>query len=105
VSLEWQNGPRRHEESLQVSLRLLAKQGMLLTAIDRAPRFGLYPTTAWQPGQVVHDNYALPLPSNLTPGDYELAAVLYSPADGEPVLQADLGRVKICAARSHEGKS
>ena len=48
---------------------------------DVPPHAGLYPTTAWQPGEVVKSYHRLTLLPDLPPDDYTLVAGLYNPTD------------------------
>jgi hypothetical protein len=75
---------------LKVSARLLGPGGQVVAAADAEPVSGLYPTTAWRPGEVVVDAYELPLPAGLPPGDYTPLLIVYDPATG-----AELGRVEL----------
>ena len=61
-----------------LSIRLADPSGAIVVQRDMQPRYGLYPTSDWLPGQLLSDRYFLPLPPD-TPGgaDYRLAVVLY----------------------------
>lgn len=50
---------------------------------DNVPAVGFYPTSQWQPGQIVADMHCLQLPPNLTPGPYGLNVGLYEPNSGQ----------------------
>ena len=69
-----------------------------LAAKDSPPGNGSLPTTRWQPGWRILDEYQIQLPPDLPAGDYELDFGLYAadgarlPATGEP---ATLGTVTI----------
>jgi hypothetical protein len=64
-------------------IQLLDREGRLRTQLDRQPVGGFRPTSTWQPGETVRDNYGLELPKDLPPGDYQLIAGLYLPASME----------------------
>jgi hypothetical protein len=57
---------------------------------DRPPVHGWYPTSAWKPGQIISDTHTVPLLPGALAGDLEVAAGLYTPADGQraPVTDA-----------------
>jgi hypothetical protein len=63
---------------------------------DSRPGGGSLPTTRWQAGWRVLDEYQLLLPADLTPGTYTLAAGLYRsdgvrlPAEGPGILLGDV---------------
>jgi hypothetical protein len=59
-----------------------AAGGQQLAGFDGPPVQGDYPTSLWQPGEIVLDNHPLDL-SQLPPGEYILLAGLYNPASGE----------------------
>lgn len=66
---------------------------------DQAPLNGDWPTWAWEPGQIVRDDYPIALPPDLQPGRYELRAGLYRLSDGWRLpVQGSAGRVKDSAA-------
>jgi 4-amino-4-deoxy-L-arabinose transferase-like glycosyltransferase len=54
-----------------------ATGGPLWAGHDGQPDGGHYPTTAWQPGQVILDVHPLTVPTDAPPGDYQLEAGLY----------------------------
>jgi hypothetical protein len=86
----WWRAPHGLDAPLKVSARLLAPGGAVVAAADAEPVAGLYPTTAWRPGEVVVDAYELPLPAGLPPGDYTPVVIVYDPATG-----AERGRVEL----------
>ncbi|MBI4790998.1 MAG: glycosyltransferase family 39 protein [Chloroflexi bacterium] len=53
-------------------VHLLDGEGKLRAQIDMRPRGGAYPTSIWDAGQVLRDDYELRLPNDLAPGDYRL---------------------------------
>ena len=44
---------------------------------DGPPASGLYPTSWWRPGEVIVDRHAIAIPSDVRPGDYQIAVGLY----------------------------
>lgn len=50
---------------------------------DSQPVFGAYPTTAWQPGEIVKDRYDIPIDPNAPAGSYRIAVGLYDRTSGE----------------------
>lgn len=63
----------------------------LIAGHDSRPGNGSLPTTRWQRGWRVLDEYQIALPGDLAPGDYELAIGLYQP--GGEQLPATAGGV------------
>ena len=64
--------------------------GKLWAQKDNEPADGFYPTTSWQAGEIVRDQYLLSIPEDAPAGEYTLRAGLYDarteqrlPATGE----------------------
>jgi len=51
--------------------------GKTLSGHDHQPGGDYYPTEKWKPGEVLLDTHTLPLPKELTTGEYQLATGLY----------------------------
>jgi hypothetical protein len=64
-------------------IHLVDDQGNKVAQVDRVPLAGLYPPTQWKVGQLVADQYELPIPAGLAPGRYTLLMGWY---DGEDRL-------------------
>jgi 4-amino-4-deoxy-L-arabinose transferase-like glycosyltransferase len=71
---------------------------------DARPGDGSLPTTSWAAGDLILDEYQLPLPADIPPGEYLIEAGLYDPAaGGERVESTDpasqdhliLGKVRV----------
>ena len=78
-------------EDYVASVRLLDPDGNPVASVDAQPRYGLYPTSLWQPGLPVADYYELVLPPGTPPGPgYGVEAVLYQARTLKP-----LGAVRI----------
>jgi 4-amino-4-deoxy-L-arabinose transferase-like glycosyltransferase len=76
LSLYWQT-----DEPLAVSYKvfahLLDPTGWIRGQQDNPPVEGTYPTTEWQPGEVIVDRYEIPVASDAPPGRYRLAVGMY----------------------------
>ncbi len=69
-----------------LALRLRDREGQTLASLDTQPHYGLYPTSLWREGELVSDNYVLPLPEGTPPGeDYSLEVILYEVASLAPI--------------------
>jgi hypothetical protein len=66
-----------------VFLHLLDAAGNVVAQGDAPPRAGRYPTHWWEPGEVITDRHAIPLPADLPPGEYRVRTGLYRPDTGE----------------------
>lgn len=59
-----------------------AQGSYLWGQIDRIPVGGQLPTTAWSPGQLISDPYAIPVQANAPPGLYKIEVGMYEAATG-----------------------
>jgi hypothetical protein len=50
---------------------------------DQPPLGGAYPTSLWDPGEIIADELTIPLPENLPAADYSLVVGLYDFATGQ----------------------
>ncbi len=76
VHLYWQaNGT--HDRDYVVRICLRDSQGDPISCHWGHPADGLYPTRAWDAGYLIRDERALPLPSCLVAGDYELTLSIW----------------------------
>lgn len=76
VVLFWRAN-QRVEKNYTVFVHLADTNQRIVAQQDRAPAFGLYPTTAWQPGESIVDAYDLSVD---TSGKYTLIVGMYDPA-------------------------
>ena len=62
---------------------------------DTRPGGGTYPTTVWEAGEIVIDEYGIPIQADAPPGEYQLEVGMYHLATMEklPVLD-DSGAVR-----------
>lgn len=89
VTLYW-NALNPPKESDTVFLHLLDSEGKLVAQSDVLPAQGLFPTSVWQPGDIVLSWHQLNLPDGLPPGEYTMLAGLYRSPDNIrlPVLDS-----------------
>jgi 4-amino-4-deoxy-L-arabinose transferase-like glycosyltransferase len=69
------SGPVTHGYTAYV--HVLDAGGQLIAQNDAPPMAGRFPTTVWQPGDIVPDPHRITLPAGLRPGRYRLAFGLY----------------------------
>lgn len=84
VELLWQAGNGlRADDDLRPTLRLdgVADDGGVVTR---------YPTSAWQPGQIVRDLHQLPIPPDASPGRYPIQLEVLAPAEGRSLVATGL---------------
>ncbi len=82
LTLYWQaQGPT--DAAYTVFTHLLGPEGRVVAQKDSPPQGGAAPTTGWLPGEVIADEYQIPIPSELPPGPFQLEVGMYDPATGE----------------------
>jgi hypothetical protein len=62
LDLHWQPSSLIHHD-YTVFLQALSESGEVLSQVDQEPQGGALPTSVWQPGEIIEDNYELELPS------------------------------------------
>ncbi len=74
----------------KVFVHLVGPDEHLLAQDDSLPVGWTYPTTQWQPGEIIRDEHLLTISASAARGDYRLFAGLYDVATGErpPVRDA-----------------
>lgn len=75
VSLYWQS-VAKIEKDYTIFVHLVDSQGNLRAQRDAQPRAGAYPTTIWDVGEIVRDEYTFAL-EDLPAGEYHLRIGLY----------------------------
>lgn len=74
----------------------LAREGKPVAQYDAQPRRGRYPTSAWQPSEIVPDDFVIPTAAGIPPGDYRLLVGLYDLATGQRLgSPVDLGVITL----------
>ncbi len=100
VTLTWQ-ATRPFDRDLKLFLHLLDGSGQFLDQADplagarAGPEGADYPTSRWDPGQLILDEVSVTIPQDAAPGPYSLAFGLY---DGDtlerlPVVGREDGQV------------
>ena len=69
VTLYWQ-ALQKHEEDYTITLQVRNQEGAILIKQARAPAEENYPTSGWEKGEIVRDQWRLNL--NVPPGSYRL---------------------------------
>ncbi len=86
-------------DDYQVFVHVVNAAGERVAGFDKTPLDGWWPTTMWEPGQLVNDEIAVPLPGDLPAGEYELRVGLYRLSDLQRLpLTGDVGKVIDSAA-------
>ncbi len=70
-------------ENYTVFTHLVDGEGRLWGQRDNPPVDGFYPTTGWQTGEIVRDQYDITIAPEAPPGQYTIEVGMYLPASGE----------------------
>ncbi len=88
VALEWET-QLPISEDYNVFLHLTNTNGDLIAQADGQPAQWTRPTSTWQVGETIPDQYGLWIPPDTSLTTYQLRIGLYRPADGQRLLLAD----------------
>jgi len=72
-----------------VSVQVRDAQDHIVVQADAQPQQNGYPTSFWEPGEVIDDGYSLSLPADLPNGDYGVYVCLYERATMERLPVSD----------------
>jgi hypothetical protein len=78
LTLYWQ-AQAEMETSYKVFIHLLDAESRIWGQRDSLPRDGARPTTGWLPGEVITDEYAIPVQPGAPPGTYAIEVGIYDP--------------------------
>jgi hypothetical protein len=59
------------------------QSGTIVAQMDRPPADGAYPTSLWDPGEVIRDSIQIPIPAQVPAGEYEIVVGLYDFVTGQ----------------------
>jgi hypothetical protein len=90
LTLFWQ-ALKAMDEDYTVFIHLADPQGHIWGQKDNPPVDGFYPTTTWEAGEIVRDQYDLGISPDTLPGPYQIEVGMYLAETGErlPVLAED----------------
>jgi mannosyltransferase len=88
VTLFWR-ADRTPTQRLKVFLHVLDEGNHIVGQRDAEPGGGARLTTLWEPGELVVDNYGLPIDPATPPGTYRVEVGLYNPDDGQRLTTPD----------------
>jgi hypothetical protein len=98
LTLYWQAlGPVDRDYTVFAHVR--NKAGEVVAQRDGPPAGGVYPTSLWEPGEIIEDELVVPL-EGLPAGEYDLVAGMYDfvtgvrlPVDGSDIISLQSFRV------------
>jgi hypothetical protein len=98
VTLYWQ-ATSKLPADYTVFVHVLDSRGERVAQGDGPPVDGRYPSSAWQPGQIVVDNHRIPLPAGVNPAApldaLRVVVGLYTPRDGARLPVTDARGVRM----------
>jgi 4-amino-4-deoxy-L-arabinose transferase-like glycosyltransferase len=81
-----------------VYVHVFDQEGVLVAQRDTFPGLGRYPSTAWQPGRLFADRYAVEVPATAySPGELEVEAGLWQAQTGEHTFVLDASGQPVAA--------
>ena len=89
LTLVWRADAGPRVERWKVFTHLLDAGSQVVAQRDAEPADNLRPTTTWQPGEHIEDNYGITVPDNLPAGSYTLEIGMY---DGEKRVRCSTAR-------------
>ncbi len=108
ITLYWQSSGKL-EDDYAVVLQVEDDRGNIFAQSQAAPALGVYPTSAWQPGELVRDPQTIVLRGDAPDGTLRLAAGLIDPKTGASIkttsgqARAPLGNVPVQGRRHYYG--
>jgi hypothetical protein len=91
LTLYWQC-ERPMDEDYTVFVHLLDEEGKIIAQHDCQPRFGNYPTSIWDSGEVIPDEHHLSIGRETPLGEYRLIVGMYLLATMERLPAFERGR-------------
>jgi hypothetical protein len=88
VTLYWQSKSRAPDD-YTVFVHLVDVSGALRAQQDSAPRGGTYPTSIWEPSEIIVDSYTLPIPRDAAGADYRIEVGMYTWPDLQRLTTSD----------------
>jgi len=73
-------------EDYTVFVHFVDTNGNIIAQKDNQPQHNTYPTSFWDVGETIADEYALEIPPDVAPGNYRLMIGIYRTSDGARLL-------------------
>ena len=94
LTLAWA-APERPDDDYSVFVHLVDETGEIRAQHDAPPGGGFYPSSFWQPGDLVLDLHPLSLNGDAPAGVYRLLVGLYQPETGERLTTPEADHVEL----------
>jgi hypothetical protein len=90
LTFYWRDdAPLQADYTTFVHVRETGGPGTILAQMDRPPADGAYPTSLWEPGEVIRDSIQVSVPPQVPAGEYEIIVGLYDFVTGERLSVLD----------------
>ncbi|MEW5717222.1 MAG: glycosyltransferase family 39 protein [Chloroflexota bacterium] len=76
-------------EDYTIFVHLVNANGKIIAQQDAQPQRGAYPTSFWDAGEIVTDEYALAIPRDASRGEYHVRVGIYRVSDGARLTTRD----------------
>ncbi|MBM3129309.1 MAG: DUF2142 domain-containing protein [Chloroflexi bacterium] len=86
-------------EDYTVFVHLVDVNGKIIAQDDAPPQRGAYPTSFWDAGEIIADEYALAIPRDAPPGEYRVRVGVYRVSDGARLTTRDGDFIALAVVR------
>jgi hypothetical protein len=101
VVVYWQAATPGDEDDDVSFAHLLGRDHELVGEVNRHPACGMVPTSLWEPGQVWHDHYRIPVAEDAAaPSRLRVEVGMYSPEEDETLGIVTVGEAKLAPPQS-----
>ncbi len=94
ITFLWQ-ATRAIDREYQVEIQIRNSGGNIFATLLAAPARGIYPTTRWQPNEIIRDPQSITLRGNTPDGDYRIVATLIDSVNNARVNSIDVGSINV----------
>ncbi len=99
ITLLWQ-ATRALDREYNLLIQIKDARGNVYATTNAAPAHGIYPTSRWQPGEIVRDPQAITLRGDTPDGIYRIHVLLNDPASQVRGQSIEIGNLNV-KGRSH----
>jgi hypothetical protein len=82
-------------EDYTVFVHFVDTNGNIIAQKDNQPQHNTYPTSFWDVGETIADEYALEIPPDVAPGNYRLMIGMYRTSDGARLLTREGDHIEL----------
>ena len=86
-------------EDYTVFVHLVDASGKIIAQQDAQPQRAAYPTSFWDAGEIIVDEYAFAVPRDALPGEYQIRIGIYRGSDGRRLLTRGEDHIVLATVR------